>query len=96
MEKEEKLLQQTLKARNLNEFTEKLSEYQRETLNRKRDENSEVQRRRKLTKDERSREAIDRMAGHLKSDAEKQGKELTGEAARRKAQEVAERCERKR
>jgi DNA-binding MarR family transcriptional regulator len=95
MDEEQKLLDRTLNSRSLKEFNENLTEYQRKTLDRCADSNTERQRRRRLTQTERSREAIDRMASHIKSDAEKMGKEMTADQARRKAQSIAEVADKK-
>jgi hypothetical protein len=61
----------------------------------KRDEHAGFQRRSKMTQEERSREAIDYFTGEIKSHAEKCGQQMSGEDARKQAEALANRAERK-
>lgn len=60
------------------------------------EENKELQRRKGLSSDTKSREAIDRLANNLKDFAGRQGKEMTNDQAHREAVKIAHSAERKR
>jgi hypothetical protein len=96
MDREEKLIREIQSAKTLDERAEKVSEYQRVKLDRLRDENTEYQRRSKMTQDERSRAAVVTIAAKLKEQAHKEGREEAFEKHRKHAEEIAERSERKR
>lgn len=66
-----------------------------ERMDELRDSNIEIQRRKGMTQDERSKEAIDYFAKEIKDHAERGGKEMTAEKARSEAVKIAERAERK-
>ena len=59
-------------------------------------ENASLQRRVGMSQDQRDRAAIDTFTKHFKDHAEKNGIEMTGEAARREAEKIANRVDRKR
>lgn len=75
-------------------MTEDINAYQERRKKEKLAENGEVQRRLRMTQEQRSREAIIKMGGQIKEHAEKTGFNLTGEAAHRKALEIAQKAER--
>lgn len=62
----------------------------RANLKRKMDENAEYQKRKAMSQDEKTRGAIDRMAGSIKEFNEKaKGKTLTDEECRKEARRIA-------
>lgn len=65
-------------------------------MNRAERENKELQRRKLLSADTKSREAVDRLAGRLKEHAASQGREISSEQAHRVAADIAHSAERKR
>ena len=66
-----------------------------ERMKERRESNSEIQRRAKMTKHEKSVEAIDYFTKEIKSNAERGGREMTETQARSEAVKIAERSERK-
>ncbi len=92
----DELRQRCKEAKSEKEYGERVSEFQRESLKQKRESNTEFQRRRRLSQDERSRESIERIGRDLKEEAEKRGTEKTFESAKREVEAVANIVERKR
>lgn len=65
----------------------------REGLERKREENAEFQRRKMMTKDEKCRDAIDRMGKSIQTfESAKQGREVSYDESRAKAEKLAKRA----
>ena len=92
----DEMRQRCKEAKSEKEYGERVSEYQQESLKQKRESNTEYQRRKSLTRDERSRESIERIGKDLKEEAEKRGTEKTFEAAKKEVEAVANLVERKR
>jgi hypothetical protein len=74
---------------------EEFQEYFEERKKAKLDSHSGLQKRKLMTQEEKSRDAIDFFTKEFKEHAERQGKEISDDAARKEAVDLARRTERK-
>jgi hypothetical protein len=102
MDSEEmKIRERMSKSKSLAEYNDHASEYQAHRLKTKAAENTEMQRRSRLTQEERSREAIERTAQSIKThdtqliQAGRKEGERTYDDCRRQAEEIADKAERR-
>lgn len=79
------------------EFHDKIQEYQERRKAEKLRENSEYQKRKGMSRDELQRNAVEKLARGIKEHADKTGQvNVTAEACRRKAIQIAEKGDRER